>query len=175
MATGDDERLASFTAFMGLSLGVAAADRRPVFWAGCWLSIAWNTVCTTSVSIATCRLPNISAENVEKVVDRFYDRIDDDLELRPIFPASMAVGRARQKLFLEEWLGGEPRYTTDVGPWQLRRRHAPFRVTEEGASRWIGHMEGALLDCGASAELASQIASCLRPVAFRMVNASDAD
>jgi hemoglobin len=114
-------------------------------------------------------------ENVEKVVDRFYDRIDDDLELRPIFPASMAVGRARQKLFLEEWLGGEPRYTTDVGPWQLRRRHAPFRVTEEGASRWIGHMEGALLDCGASAELASQIASFLRPVAFRMVNASDAD
>ncbi|MBT3941438.1 MAG: globin [Chloroflexi bacterium] len=112
-------------------------------------------------------------ENVEKVVDRFYDRIDTDPELRPIFPASMVVGRARQKLFLEEWLGGEARYTSDIGPWRLRRRHAPFRVTEDGAERWIGHMEGALLDCGAPDELASEIASLLRPVAFRMVNAAD--
>jgi len=112
-------------------------------------------------------------ENLEKVVDRFYDLIDEDPELRPIFPASMEQGRARQKLFLEEWLGGEPRYTTDIGPWQLRRRHAPFRVTENGATRWIGHMEAALLDCGASQELAAEIASFLRPVAFRMVNSSD--
>ena len=112
-------------------------------------------------------------ENVEKVVDRFYDRIDEDPELRPVFPASMAVGRARQKLFLEEWLGGESRYSQEIGPWQLRRRHAPFRVTESGALRWIEHMEGALRDCGASEELASEIASLLRPVAFRMVNAVD--
>ena len=109
-------------------------------------------------------------ESIEKVVDRFYDLIDEDPELRPIFPASMEQGRARQKLFLEEWLGGEPRYTTDIEPWQLRRRHAPFRVTEAGAARWIGHMEDALLDCGASKELAAEIVSFLRPVAFRMVN-----
>jgi hemoglobin len=112
-------------------------------------------------------------EAIEKVVDRFYDLIDEDPELRPIFPASMEQGRARQKLFLEEWLGGEPRYTTHIGPWQLRRRHAPFRVTENGAARWIAHMEVALLDCGASKELAAEIASFLRPVAFRMVNTSD--
>ena len=109
-------------------------------------------------------------ESIEKVVDRFYDLIDEDPELRPIFPVSMEQGRARQKLFLEEWLGGEPRYTTDIGPWQLRRRHAPFRVTENGAARWIGHMEVALLDCGASKELAAEIVSFLRPVAFRMEN-----
>lgn len=112
-------------------------------------------------------------ENVEKVVDRFYDLIDEDPELRSIFPASLEQGRARQKLFLEEWLGGEPRYTNDIGPWQLRRRHAPFRVTENSAARWIGHMEVALLDCGASKELAAEIASFLRPVAFRMVNTPD--
>ena len=114
-------------------------------------------------------------ENVAKVVDRFYDRIEDDPELRRIFPANMVVGRARQKLFLEEWLGGEAPYTSEIGPWRLRVRHAPFRITEDGAFRWVGHMEGALLDCGASAELATEIASFLRPVAFRMVNASDAD
>ena len=113
-------------------------------------------------------------ENVEKVVDRFYDRIDDDPQLRPVFPASLAVGRARQKLFLEEWLGGEPRYSRDIGPWQLRRRHARFKVTEAGAARWIDHMEGALRDCGAPDDLASEIASLLRPVAFRMVNTPDA-
>lgn len=109
-------------------------------------------------------------ENIEKVVDRFYDRIDEDPELRPIFPKSLVVGRTRQKLFLEEWLGGEPRYTSTIGPWQLRRRHAPFRVTEEGAVRWISHMEGALRDCGASDDLVSEIGALLRPVAFRMVN-----
>ncbi|MDA1258889.1 MAG: hypothetical protein O3C10_13770 [Chloroflexi bacterium] len=115
-------------------------------------------------------------ENVEKVVDRFYDRIEDDPELRPVFPRSMVVGRARQKLFLEEWLGGEPLYSQQIGPWQLRRRHAPFRVTEAGAARWVEHMEGALHDCGASDDLASEIASLLRPVAFRMVNtAGEAD
>lgn len=114
-------------------------------------------------------------DNIEKVVDRFYDRIDGDPELRPVFPANMVVGRARQKLFLEEWLGGEPRYSSEIGPWQLRRRHAPFRVTESGAARWIDHMEGALRDCGAPDDLASEIASLLRPVAFRMVNTPDSE
>lgn len=114
-------------------------------------------------------------DNVEKVVDRFYDRIDDDPELRPVFPASMVVGRARQKLFLEEWLGGEPRYSRDIGPWQLRRRHARFRVTEAGAARWIEHMEGALRDCGVPDDLADEIASLLRPVAALMVNTFDSE
>lgn len=112
-------------------------------------------------------------DNVEKVVDRFYDRIDADPELRPVFPASMAVGRARQKLFLEEWLGGEPRYSREIGPWQLRQRHARFRITEAGAARWIEHMERALRDCGAQDDLASEIASLLRPIAFLMVNTPD--
>ena len=107
---------------------------------------------------------------VARLVDAFYDRIEADPELRPLFPADLAAGRERQKWFFEQWLGGEPLYSRRRGPPALRRRHLPFAVTERGAERWLAHFGAALDACGADAGLARDVLEALRPVARRIVN-----
>ena len=109
-------------------------------------------------------------EAVARLVDAFYDRIEADPELRPLFPADLAAGRERQKWFFEQWLGGEPLYSRRRGPPALRRRHLPFAIAERDAERWLAHFGAALDACGADAGLARDVLEALRPVARRIVN-----
>ena len=114
-------------------------------------------------------------EALHRLVDDFYARVEADADLRPIFPPDLVPGRERQKLFLEQWLGGEPLYERAHGPPMMRRRHLPFAITVPAAERWLAHFEAALAASGADAALASEIMDALRPFALRMVNTSDVE
>ena len=107
------------------------------------------------------------------LVDAFYARIERDQELRPIFPEDLAPGREKQKCFLEQWLGGEPRYARRYGEPALRRRHLPFPITAPAAERWLAHFAAALEECAVETALAAEILEGLRPIALRMVNTTD--
>ena len=109
-------------------------------------------------------------EAVERIVDAFYDRVEHDPELRPIFPEDLRSGREKQKLFLEQWLGGEDRYAQLHGPPMLRRRHFPFVISERAAERWLRHMAEALRECGVPPDAASEMLAGLTPLARQMVN-----
>ena len=112
---------------------------------------------------------------VSGLVDAFYDRIEADPELRPVFPPDLGPGRERQRLFLEQWLGGEPRYERAYGPPALRRRHLPFAITAAAAERWLAHFAAALDACEVAPDLAAEILAALRPVAQRMVNTTEVE
>ena len=98
---------------------------------------------------------------IERIVDDFYDRIEADELLRPMFPEDLTKGREKQKFFLEQWLGGEPRYSERYGHPRLRRRHFPFVIDERAAGRWLHHMTSAMRAAG------------LGPLARQMVNATE--
>ena len=91
---------------------------------------------------------------LHRIIDDFYTRIDADPELRPIFPEDLVPGRQKQKLFLEQWLGGEPLYERAHGPPMMRRRHLPFAITVPAAERWLVHFGAALDAYGTDANLA---------------------
>lgn len=112
-------------------------------------------------------------EAVERLVAAFYVRVEGDAELRALFPEEMEPGRERQRLFLEEWLGGEQRYTAARGHPRLRRRHFPFVITEELAERWLAHMAEAFRDADIPEDVGGEVLSRLRPLALHMVNADD--
>ena len=114
-------------------------------------------------------------EVLHRIIDDFYARIDADAELRPIFPDDLVPGRERQKLFLEQWLGGEPLYERAHGAAMMRRRHLPFAITVPAAERWLVHFEGALMADGTDEALATEIMTALRPVAMRMVNTREVE
>ena len=107
---------------------------------------------------------------LEAIVETFYDRIDADPELRPIFPPDLRPGRDKQAAFLEELFGGEPRYRQIYGEAALRRRHLAFTITERAAERWLEHFAAALDEHGVEEALAREIMDGLRPLALRMVN-----
>jgi len=112
-------------------------------------------------------------EVIERVVDTFYDAVEADPELRAVFPADLAPGRAKQKLFLEQWLGGAPRYSEQYGHPRLRRRHFPFEITERGAGRWMRHMIQAFRDNEVGEPEIAEIIAVFGPMAKHMVNADE--
>ena len=115
---------------------------------------------------------------MQRLVEAFYDRIEMDAELRALFPADLGPGRERQQWFLEQWLGGEPRYSRERGEPFLRRRHFPFVITEAAAERWLSHMAAALSELarsgvGVDESATAEVMQRLRPLALQMVNADD--
>ena len=112
-------------------------------------------------------------EVIERVVDAFYDKVETDEELRPLFPEELDEGRAKQKLFLEQWLGGEPRYSAQYGHPRLRRRHFPFVISERAAGRWMRHMIQAFRDCGVTEPELAELVAAFGPMAKHMVNADE--
>lgn len=107
---------------------------------------------------------------VEALVDVFYDRVEGDDELRAIFPADLGPGREKQKLFLEQWMGGETRYSALYGSPRLRRRHFPFVISQRAAGRWLRHMTDALRETGAPDDVVAEMITALGPLAQQMVN-----
>lgn len=110
---------------------------------------------------------------VERIVDAFYDRVEQDAELRPLFGADTQSGRAKQKLFFEQWLGGEPRYSERYGHPRLRMRHFPFVIDERAVGRWLRHMGEALLACEVAREDVTIIMERLGPLARHMMNVGE--
>lgn len=112
-------------------------------------------------------------EMIERVVDVFYAAVETDEELRPLFPENMDAGREKQKLFLEQWLGGEPRYSEQHGHPRLRRRHFPFVISERAAGRWMRHMIQAFRDCGVGTPEVAELVASFGPMAKHMINADE--
>jgi hemoglobin len=110
---------------------------------------------------------------VERIVDEFYDRVEADEELRRVFPADLSEGREKQALFLEQWLGGEPRYSERFGHPRLRMRHFPFVIDERAAGLWLRHMGEAFRAAGVPEREMQEVFAGLGPLAKHMVNASD--
>lgn len=110
---------------------------------------------------------------IARIVDAFYERVEADPELRPMFPADTTAGREKQRRFLEQALGGEPRYSEAWGHPRLRRRHFPFVISRRHAGRWLRHMGEALHACGVAREDVTLILERFGPLAKHMVNDED--
>jgi hemoglobin len=110
---------------------------------------------------------------VERIVDRFYDAVQRDALLRPLFPADLGPGREKQKLFFEQWLGGEPRYSERYGHPRLRMRHFPFVIDDRAAGRWLRLFAEAMRDSAVGEQEIAEVLAGLGPLARHMVNAGD--
>ncbi len=110
-------------------------------------------------------------EMVQRITREFYDRVEADAELRPMFPEDLAHGREKQALFMEQWLGGEPVYSAEYGHPRLRRRHFPFVIDQRAAGRWMRHMGEALRAAGVGEPEIAEILTGLGPMARHMINA----
>lgn len=110
---------------------------------------------------------------VERVVEAFYVHVEADSHMRPIYPEDLEPGKAKLKLFLEQWLGGEARYTEHYGHPRLRLRHFPFVIDERAAGLWLRYMRMAMDEEGVPAEVSEQIFPALARLAHHMVNAGE--
>ena len=110
-------------------------------------------------------------EGIAEIVDDFYRRVEADEHMRPIYPEDLTPGREKLKLFLEQWLGGEARYSQLYGHPRLRRRHFPFIIDQLSAGRWLRHMREAMTAHNVPREAQDVMFERLGPLAHHMVNA----
>jgi hemoglobin len=108
---------------------------------------------------------------IARIVEEFYDRVEADEELRALFPEDLRAGREKQALFMEQWLGGEPRYSELYGHPRLRMRHFPFAIDERAAGLWLRHMGEAFRAVGVGEQEMAEVFAGLGPLARHMVNA----
>ena len=87
------------------------------------------------------------------LVDRFYEGVADDPELRALYPEDdLGPASDRLRMFLIQYWGGPTTYSEQRGHPRLRMRHAPFAVNSAARDAWLTHMARALR----SLELAPQ-------------------
>lgn len=80
---------------------------------------------------------------VRRLVDTFYDQMDEDPDffgIRKLHPASLAASRDKLFMFLTGWLGGPPLYTSEFGHPRLRARHLPYAIGEAERDQWMACM-----------------------------------
>jgi hemoglobin len=81
----------------------------------------------------------------EALVGRFYDGVETDPLLRPVYPEpDLAGARHRLTLFLIQYWGGPTTYDDERGHPRLRMRHAPFAIGPAERDRWLVHMRAAI-------------------------------
>lgn len=80
------------------------------------------------------------------LVDRFYDGVETDQVLLPLYPeGSDTVGaRRRLALFLMQYFGGPDTYMQERGHPRLRMRHFPYTIGEKERDHWLLHMISAI-------------------------------
>jgi hemoglobin len=106
---------------------------------------------------------------IDRLVDLLYAGIEDDEQLRPLFPRDLADGRSMQKLFFGEWLGGPRRYS-EQSHAGLAHRHDGLPITPVLASRWLGHFRRALEAAVAADSDRRTIFAQVRSLALILVN-----
>jgi len=100
----------------------------------------------------------------------FYERVDKDSALRPMFPGDLTGPKERLALFLIQYFGGPDTYSQHRGHPRLRMRHIPFVIGQAERDAWLGHMLAALDGLGVDEPAYSQMRAYFERGATFMIN-----
>jgi len=93
----------------------------------------------------------------ERLVGHFYDAVETDDVLRPLYPDDLGLPRRRLTLFLAQYWGGPTTYDEERGHPRLRMRHAPFAIGPAERDRWLVHMREAVASLGPPERIAAAL------------------
>ena len=113
---------------------------------------------------------------VRKLVDRFYDLMEElpeAREIRHLHAPDLSEARDKLFMFLSGWLGGPPLYIQKYGHPRLRQRHMPFPIGEAERDQWMMCMNQAMKDVGIAEELQKELSAAFFKTADFMRNKTD--
>lgn len=106
-----------------------------------------------------------------KLVDGFYEGIESDEVLRPMYvDQDLTQARHHLTLFLQQYWGGPSTYQAKRGHPRLRMRHMPFVIDGDARDRWIYHMHASLSKIEMDEALRDQLWTYLVSAAHSLVN-----
>jgi hemoglobin len=103
------------------------------------------------------------------LVKKFYEAVEHDPILRPIYPDDLEPGKAHLSGFLAQYWGGPPQYSMERGHPRLRMRHASFAIRQRERDAWVDHLSSAVRASDASPiDAGLLIANCRETATFLM-------
>ena len=72
-----------------------------------------------------------------ELVKQFYQLVEVDPVLRPLYPQDLQPGKAHLAAFLAQYWGGPPQYSLERGHPRLRQRHMPFPIGQAERDAWV--------------------------------------
>ena len=78
------------------------------------------------------------------LVDAFYQGVETDPILRPLYPSDLTHAKEHLALFFIQRFGGHAAYGDQRGHPRLRMRHVPFRIGPAERDAWLRCMFDAL-------------------------------
>jgi hemoglobin len=112
-------------------------------------------------------------QGVRRLVDRFYDHMDQDIQVKPLrdlHAKDLRVSREKLFMFLSGWLGGPDLYVQKYGHPRLRARHLPFAIDSRMRDQWMLCMRQALNDESIDAALCQRLLQAFAATADHMRN-----
>ena len=79
-----------------------------------------------------------------ELVERFYQLVEIDLTLRPLYSVDLEPGKRHLASFLAQYWGGPPHYSMERGHPRLRLRHLPFAIGVLERDAWVSCMMKAI-------------------------------
>ncbi|MFN3402500.1 MAG: globin [Cytophagaceae bacterium] len=116
---------------------------------------------------------DIGADNLKILVDKFYDLVFENEEIKDLFKTEKSEIKRKQYLFLTQFLGGPDLYSQEFGHPRLRARHLPHPISNDKAVAWLKCMHEAIESLDLSRELKDELFSRFPQTAFFMVNQQD--
>jgi hemoglobin len=107
------------------------------------------------------------------LVDGFYEGVETDEVLRPMYPeGDLTQAKHHLTLFFEQYWGGPRTYQAERGHPRLRMRHAQFVIDNDARDRWIAHMRESLSKQDVAPELRDELWTYLVSAAQSLVNST---
>jgi hemoglobin len=104
------------------------------------------------------------------LVDRFYDRVETDPVLRPLYPEDTTASRAHLAGFLVQYWGGSAAYSDERGHPRLRMRHAGFAVGQAERNAWYQAMRDSVCEAGLDVDLEARLLDYFTMAADHLIN-----
>lgn len=79
-----------------------------------------------------------------RLVDAFYVGVENNENLRAMYPEDLSESKRHLTLFLIQYWGGPSTYMQERGHPRLRLRHAPFHIDKRARDGWLVAMNAAL-------------------------------
>ena len=114
------------------------------------------------------------APTFKALVANFYEEVEANAILRPMYPEEDLAGAAeRLQLFLEQYWGGPDTYSKTRGHPRLRMRHAEFHIATPEHDAWLACMHAAVIKTVIAEDLREELWNYLQYAAHSMKNAPD--
>jgi hemoglobin len=109
-----------------------------------------------------------------QLIERFYDLVDKDPVLRPLYAEDLTGPKERLTAFLIQRWGGPQTYSAMRGHPRLRMRHFPFSIGTRERDAWVRDMDAALKDSGLDEIDMDEMSRFFADTATMVINQPDA-